>query len=72
MKIPYQEGINAIPESLAIHRGRPEMSYNSYIVKLLRIALEKNYFDFSGRHFHQIAGTVMGTVLASCCSMLEF
>ena len=40
------------------------MPYNSFIIDLLRIVLENNYFNFNGRHFHQIAGTAMGTKLA--------
>ena len=39
------------------------MAYNSFLIELLRIVLDNNYFNFSGRHFHQIAGTEMGTKL---------
>ena len=52
--IPHNEGIQSIKELLAIH---------SYIVELLEVVLTNNYFDFNGKHYHQISGTAMGTKL---------
>ena len=52
-------------EFLAIHRHTNALPHNSYIVELLGIVLTNNYFDFNGKHFHQISGTAMGTKLAT-------
>ena len=38
-------------------------NHNSCIVELLEVVLTNNYFDFNGKHFHQISGTAMGTKL---------
>ena len=62
--IPHEEGIKTILEALAIHRSHTKIPHNSFLVDLLTTVLENNYFDFNGRHFHQIAGTAMETMLA--------
>ena len=49
---------------LAIHRHTNNLPHNSYIVELLEVVLTNNYFDFNGKHYHQISGTAMGTKLA--------
>ena len=62
MNILYQEGIKVIQELLVIHGCPTETPYNSYIVAIVRIILQKNCFDFNDRHY-QIAGTVIDTKL---------
>ena len=62
--IPHNEGIQSIKELLAIHRHTNTLPHNSYIVELLEVVLTNNYFDFNGKHYHQISGTAMGTKLA--------
>ena len=62
--IPHNEGIQCIKEFLAIHRHTNALPHNSYIVELLEVVLTNNYFDFNGKHYHQISGTAMGTKLA--------
>ena len=41
-----------------------EIPYNRYALELLTVVLENNYFEFNRKHFHQIAGSVMGSKLA--------
>ena len=62
--IPHNEGIQSIKEWLAIHRHTNTLPHNSYIAGLLEVVLTTNYFDFNGKHCHQISGTAMGTKLA--------
>ena len=49
---------------LAIHRHTNNLPYKSYIVEFLEVVLTNNYFDFNGKHYHQISGTAMGTKVA--------
>ena len=63
--IPHNEGIQSIKEMLAIHRHTNNLPHNSYIVELLEMVLTNNYFDFNGKHYHQISGIAMGTKLAT-------
>ena len=58
-------GFKLIKELLAIHRDINALPHNSYIIELLQVVLNNNYFDFNGRHFHQKPGTAMATKLAS-------
>ena len=62
--ILHNEGIQSIKEFLAIYRHTNDLPHNSYIIELLEVVLTNNYFDFNGKHYHQIAGTAMGTKLA--------
>ena len=62
--IPHNEGIQSIKEVLAIHRHTNTLLHNNYIVELHEVVLTNNYFDFYGKHYHQISGTAMGTKLA--------
>ena len=64
IKILHSEGVYAISELLAIHRDANDLPQNHYINELLRIVMANNFFDFNGRHFHQVAGPAMGTKLA--------
>ena len=57
------EGILAIKEILAIHRPPHELPYSEYIIELLQRLLENIYFNFNGKHYHQVSDTTMGTKL---------
>ena len=61
--IPYNEGIQSTKEFLAIYRHANTLLDNSYIVELLEVVLNNSYFDFNGKHYHQISGTALGTKL---------
>ena len=51
--------------------GAPQKwQHSSFLIDFLRIVLRNYWFNFNGRHFHQIAGTAMGTKLASSCAHL--
>ena len=45
---------HSIKEFLAIYRHTNTLPHNSYIVELLEVVLTNNYFDFNGKHYHQI------------------
>ena len=62
--IPHNEGLQSIKELLAIHIHSNILPHNSYITELLEVVLTNNYFDFNGKHYHQVSGTAMGTKLA--------
>ena len=62
--IPHNEGIQSITEILAIHRTPNNLPNNSYLIQLLEVLLTNNLFEFNGKHYHQVSGTVMGTKLA--------
>ena len=61
--IPHSEGIQSIKEMLAIHKPPNSLPHNSYIIELLEVVLTNNYFEFNGKHYHQVSGTAMGTKL---------
>ena len=52
--LQHERGIKTIQEELAIHRSPLEISQNSFLVDLLKIVPENNFFDFNGNHFHQL------------------
>ena len=62
--IPHNEGTQSIKEFLAIHQDTNALPHNSYIIKLWKVVLTSNYFNFNGKHYHQKSGTAMGTKLA--------
>ena len=62
--IPINEGISAIKEMVAIHGQPHDLPHISYIVEVLTVVLTKNYFDFTGIHYHQVSSTAMSTKLA--------
>ena len=63
--IPHNEHIQSINEFLAIYRHTNTLPHNSYIVELLEVVLTNNYFDFNGKHYHQLSGTAVSTKLAA-------
>ena len=62
--IPHNEGIQSIKEMLAIHKPPNCLPHNRCIIELLEVVLTNNYFEFNGKHYHQMSGTAMGTKLA--------
>ena len=40
------------------------LPHNCYIIELLELVLTNNHFEFSGKYYHQLSGTAMGTKLA--------
>jgi hypothetical protein len=60
--IPHEEGIEACREAWD---SRTDQSMpTKYLVKLLRLVLTLNNFEFNGHHYIQINGTAMGTKMA--------
>ena len=66
-KIPHNEVIQSIKELLAIHKLPNSLPHNSYISELLEVVLTYNYFEFNGKHYHQVSGNAMATNLAPSC-----
>ena len=62
--IPHNEGIQSIKELLAIQKPPNRSPHNSYITELLEVVQTNNYFEFSGKHYHKVSVTAMGTKLA--------
>ena len=62
--IPHNEGIQSTKEMLAIYKPPDSLPHNSYIIELLQLVLTDNYFEFNGKHYHQISGNTMGTKFA--------
>lgn len=61
--IPQEESILII-EQLLETRTRPIQVPTSFIVSLLRIALQFNYFASDGSYYQQCPGTSMGAIFA--------
>ena len=64
INIPYNEGIQAIKEMLAIHRSPHDLPHSSNILEVLTVVLTNNYFEFNGMYHHQVSGTAMYAKLA--------
>ena len=62
--ILHNKGAQSIKEFLAIHRDTNALAHNMYTIELLEVVLTNNYFNFNGKHYHQLSGTAMGTKLA--------
>ena len=58
--IPHSEEIHTISELLAVKRGSTHLPHNTYIIDLLGVVLENNYFEFDGKYYHQMADKAMG------------
>ncbi len=63
--IPHEYGIQAAKIALNTHRSGKQNPTNISLLKLLRIVLSKNNFQFNGTNFLQIQGTAMGSVSVS-------
>ena len=55
--IAHNESIQSIKEMMAIHKPPDSLPCSSYIIELLEIVLTNNYFEFSGKRYHQVLGT---------------
>ena len=52
---------------LALRKMRPGPNLkpsNNTLLKLLKLGLERNNFEFIGQHYRQIKGIAIGTILA--------
>ena len=66
LNIPHDEGVLAVLNKLYYNnRESDEIEIPPEAMKdFLNIVLTKNYFNFTGKRFHQIQGTAMGTKMA--------
>ena len=62
--IPHEEGIAAVADYLSRYRSPDALPSNQSLLKLLRMVLTKNNFNFNEQHFLQTNGTAMGTRVA--------
>ena len=60
--IPNHEGMKAVARSLV--KFPPKFTDCRTVLELLREVLHKNNFEFNGKHYLQVGGTAMGTILA--------
>ena len=64
LNIPYAEGIQACVNAM-YQCGNPKPPFPPQVAKtLLKIVLDKNYFQFARKMFNQIQGKAMGTKMA--------
>jgi hypothetical protein len=66
--IPHQEGISHIARILAGKQNLPLAA--SRILQLLKLVLTKNNFEFNEKHFLQIKGVAMGSIMAPTFAIL--
>jgi hypothetical protein len=62
-QIPTQTGIAFVKRFLRERSSFPIL-LQDFIISVLRIVLENNYFTFNGETYHQTSGTAMGTPVA--------
>jgi hypothetical protein len=63
--IPTKEGMEAAGIALRKSRTDPSVKPNNEsLMRLLKLVLTRNNFQFNGRHFLQIRGTAIGTKVA--------
>ena len=60
--IPIEEGLEAFYEELENRENKSIPS--DFYIKLLKLVLESNIFEFNREHFIQLLGTAMGTRVA--------
>ncbi|CAJ0961582.1 unnamed protein product [Ranitomeya imitator] len=61
--IRHRDGLRAIEyyiSSRGVHCGR----HNIFLLELLNFVLQRNYFLFGGKYYHQLRGTAMGSPCA--------
>ncbi|OCT88234.1 hypothetical protein XELAEV_18016860mg [Xenopus laevis] len=63
MSIVHEIGLRAINDTLN-QRGQQYSKHNRFILELLEFIFKHNYFTFSGKYYHQIRGTAMGSTCA--------
>ncbi|XP_056407822.1 uncharacterized protein LOC130303807 [Hyla sarda] len=61
--IPHNFGINAVAHYLR-SRSTHHAAHNQFILTLLEFVLNRNFFIFSSRFYHQLRGTAMGSPVA--------
>ena len=63
--IPTEDGLKAAQDALNKSRRDPSVKpSNKSLLKLLKLVLKRNNFVFNGRHYLQIRGTAIGTMVA--------
>ncbi len=62
--IPIEDGLHQVGLRIHKYRDRYKKPSTSALIKLMRLVLEKNNFQFNGVNYLQIAGTAMGTRMA--------
>ena len=60
--IPIEEGIKAFEDALNNEKNRKIPT--AFVIKLLRLVLENNIFEFNQEFWLQMLGTAMGTRVA--------
>ena len=67
--IPHEGGLKAVEHFLSgAEYLNPDQS--GFISACTQFALERNYFEFQGKHYRQISGTAMGAHFAPCYANL--
>ncbi|CAJ0958547.1 unnamed protein product [Ranitomeya imitator] len=61
--IRHQDGLSAIRHFLS-SRGIQCRPHNAFLLELLNFGIQRNYFLFCGRYYHQLRGTAMGSPCA--------
>ncbi len=62
--IPIEDGLLQAGKRIHKYRDQYKKPSTSALIKLMRLVLEKNNFQFNGVNYLQIAGTAMGTRMA--------
>jgi hypothetical protein len=62
--IPTKEGVMVADRALNSSRRGTVYPSNNSLLTLIKLVLNRNNFKFNGRHFLQIKGTAIGTMLA--------
>ena len=65
--IPIEEGLEAFKEQL--DKMEDKTIPTEFILKLLKLVLEKNIFEFEREFYIQLLGTAMGTRVAPTYSL---
>ncbi|XP_069495412.1 uncharacterized protein [Ambystoma mexicanum] len=67
--IPQDQAIECMREVLLEYDSQDRVPHN-FILELMAIALNKNYFEFNGQFFLQVKGTAMGAAFAPSLAIL--
>lgn len=64
LNIPHEEGTQACLNHL-YHLNKDDLPFPPQVAKtIMKTVLEKNYFQFTDKMYHQVQGTAMGTKMA--------
>ena len=62
--IPIEDGLYQVGLRMHKYRDKYKKPSTTALLRLMRLVLEKNNFQFNGVNYQQIAGTAMGTRMA--------